>query len=191
MTRTPRPLSPAAPLEPARRDTLWRLGAVPVLAGACATPPPAPAVETVGLPLRRAWIDGRRVDYVTTDVSDAAMAQAMAVNFVPRLAHALRPAPAGQTLVERVYMFERELQINVFASAPQPVGARNADAGYSPLWRVAMVRWLRPAAQRELRSEEAILAAAERGDVAIELTGVVANCPVVRNADGQALGGVR
>jgi hypothetical protein len=163
-----------------------------MFAGACASPPPpAPAIETVSLPLRRAWMNDRRVDYVTTDVSDAAMAQAMAVNYVPRLAYALRPAPAGQTLFERVYMFEGESQINVFPSAPLPAGARNTDAGYSPLWRVVMVRWLRPAVRRELRSEEAVLAAADRGDVALDVTGTVANCPVVRDADGQALGGVR
>jgi hypothetical protein len=166
------------------------LAALPAVA-ACATPPPAATVESVALPLRRAWMNGRRVDYVTTDVSDGAMAAAMQVNLVPRLAQALRPVPAGQSLVERVYMFEREAQINVFPSAPQPVGARNGDSGYSPLWRIVLVRWVRTAAQRELRSEEAILAAAERGDVALEVTGIVANCPVVRDADGQALGGVR
>jgi hypothetical protein len=103
-----------------RRDALVRLSALPVLAGGCATPPTEPALETICLPLRRAWVNGRRVEYVTTDVSDAAMAQAMAVNLVPRLAHALRPAPAGQSLLERVYMFERETQINVFPSAAGP-----------------------------------------------------------------------
>ena len=31
--------------------------------------------ETV-LPLNRAWVEGRQVEYITTDISDAAMAQA-------------------------------------------------------------------------------------------------------------------
>jgi hypothetical protein len=52
-------------------------------------------------------------------------------------------------------------------------------------------RAARPAAGRELRSEEAILAAQERGDVTLTVTGVEPNCPVVRGVDGRALPGVR
>ena len=48
--------------------------------------------ETV-LPLNRAWVDGRSVEYVTTDISDAAMAKAMGANHVPRLAEAISTQP--------------------------------------------------------------------------------------------------
>ncbi len=40
-------------------------------------------------------------------------------------------------------------------------------------------------------SEEALLAAEERGDVTLELTGTVVNCPVLRSADGTPLGVLR
>lgn len=107
--------------------------------------------ETV-LPLSRAWVDGQQVEYVTTDISDAAMAQMMGANHVPRLADALQAAP-GPSLLERVYEFPRDEQISIFQSAPAPVGAGNRDRNYSPLWRVVLVHWRSRARMRVLRSE--------------------------------------
>ena len=146
--------------------------------------------ETV-LPLSRAWIDGRVVEYVTTDISDLPMATMMGANFVPRLSEALRPSPAGKSLVERVYKFPKEEQISVFQSAPSPVGAGNQDRSYSPIWRVVLVHWVRPTAARELRSEESVLDAAEKKEITLEITDIVINCPVTRSASGHALRGVR
>ncbi|MBW8846332.1 MAG: hypothetical protein JF607_15315 [Burkholderiales bacterium] len=54
------------------------------LLAACAQAPQRPG--EVVLPLQQAWVDGRRVDYVTTDISDAAMAAQAGVNHAPRLA---------------------------------------------------------------------------------------------------------
>jgi hypothetical protein len=79
----------------------------------------------------------------------------------------------------------------VFQSAPLPTGGANADRSYSPLWRMVLVRWLKPGAVRELRSEEEVLAAQERGDLALEVTDIVVNCPITRSVDGLALKGVR
>jgi hypothetical protein len=145
--------------------------------------------ETV-LPLSRAWIDGRVVEYVTTDISDLGMAKMLGANYVPRLANALKDSQ-GKSLVERVYKFSKGEQISVFQSAPGPVGAGNLDQNYSPLWRVVMVHWANPAAARELMSEEAVLAAEENKELSLEITGIVVNCPVTRAGGGQALRGVR
>ncbi len=145
--------------------------------------------ETV-LPVSRAWVDGRIVEYVTTDISDLAMARMMGANHVPALASAVR-SPPGQSLVERVYKFPNEEQISIFASAPSPVGAENQDRSYSPLWRVVLVRWNNPTLKRELTAEEDLLAAEENKELTLEITGIVVNCPVTRNASGQALKGVR
>ncbi len=59
--------------------------------------------ETV-LPLKRAWVDGRTVDYITTDVSDAVMARAEGANYAPRLAGAVG-ITGKASILERVYMF--------------------------------------------------------------------------------------
>jgi hypothetical protein len=145
--------------------------------------------ETV-LPVSRAWVDGKVVEYVTTDISDLAMARMMGANHVPGLASAVRSQP-GQSLVERVYKFPNEEQISVFQSAPNPVGSENRDRSYSPLWRVVMVRWNDPTRRRELKSEEELLAAQENKEVSLEVTDIVVNCPITRSGSGQSLRGVR
>lgn len=163
--------------------------ALPLLA-ACASPIfDVGRTETV-LPLSRAWVDGRVVEYVTTDISDLAMATMMGANYVPRLADAVG-ASRGRSLLERVYKFPKEEQISVFQSAPSPVGAENRDQSYSPLWRVVFVQWAKTALVRELKSEEELLAAEEKKELALEVTEIVVNCPVTRQTGGQSLRGVR
>ena len=145
--------------------------------------------ETV-LPLSRAWIDGRIVDYVTTDISDPAMAKMMGANYVPRLADALNASPA-RSLTERVYKFPKAEQISIFQSAPNPVGADNRDQSYSPLWRVVLVHWTKPDLARELKSEEQLLAAEDRKELSLDVTNIVVNCPITRASGGQSIKGVR
>ena len=69
--------------------------------------------ETV-LPLGRAWVDGRTVDYITTDISDAVMARAEGANYAPRLAGAVG-ITGKASILERVYMFPGGEQINIFS----------------------------------------------------------------------------
>ncbi|MEO6276372.1 hypothetical protein [Roseateles sp.] len=147
-----------------------------MLLAACAPWPTRP--PEVALPLHQAWVEGRRVDYVTTDISDAAMAAQLGVNHVPRLKDALGAGRAS--LTERVYKFVDGSQISIFPSAPAPAGAAQPDANYSPLWRLVQVRWQPGAAVRELRSEEALLDALSRGELSLEVTDIVVNCPVTR-----------
>lgn len=163
--------------------------AIPLLT-ACASPLFDVGQSETVLPVSRAWVDGRIVEYITTDVSDLAMATKVGANHVPRLAAAVHAGP-GHNLLERVYKFVGNEQISVFQSAPEPVGAENRDRDYSPLWRVVWVRWKDPAFGRELRSEEDVLASEQRNEVVLELTDIVVNCPVTRRAGGQALKGVR
>lgn len=145
--------------------------------------------ETV-LPLSKAWVDGLVVEYVTTDISDAAMARMMGANHVPRLRDALG-GNGRPSLVERVYKFPAGEQISIFQSAPAPAGPDNKDASYSPLWRVAEVRWLQGKSPRELKSEEQLLVAKDKGEVSIDDTNIVVNCPVTRGTSGRSLPGIR
>jgi len=163
------------------------LGLSTLLVAACASPAfDAGQSETV-LPLNHAWFEGHKVQYVTTDISDRTMAQALGVNYVARLADAL----AEPGVAERVYKFPGDEQLSVFQSAPRPTGAQNADRAYSPLWQMVLVRWRKAQAIRELRSEKEILAAADGGLVSLEITSIVVNCPITRSVDGLPLKGVR
>jgi hypothetical protein len=171
------------------RYTIFPAIAIAVLS-ACASPVFDVGRTEAVLPLSRAWVDGRVVEYITTDISDLPMAQMMGANHVPGLASAIN-MPQGSSIVERVYKFPGEEQISVFQSAPNPVGAEDKDRSYSPLWRVVLVRWAGHASPRELKSEEELLAAEEKKEVFLELTRIVVNCPVIRGAKGQSLRGVR
>ncbi|HEY1091475.1 MAG TPA: hypothetical protein VGE47_10300 [Burkholderiaceae bacterium] len=163
-------------------------GAMLCLLAACANSGfDAGRTETV-LPLSRAWVDGRQVEYISTDISDASMAQAAGLNYVPRLRDAIVARPS---VLERVYKFPHAEQLSIFQSAPRPVGAANSDRNYSPLWRLVMVTWKTPEQAHELRSEEALLAAEEKGELTLDVTDIVVNCPVTRTVGGAALPRVR
>lgn len=126
----------------------------PVLLIGCSTFD-AGKTETV-LKLQQAWVDGKKIEYVSTDISDLSAARQNGVNYVPRLADAI-PADGRKSLVERVYKFPKGEQISVFPSAPSPAGGANTDTTYSPLWRLVIVSWLKPERMRELKSEEELL----------------------------------
>jgi hypothetical protein len=64
------------------------------------------------------------------------------------------------------------------------VGSASTDTAYSPLWQMVKVTWQPGRSARELRAEEAVLDAAEKGDVTLEPTPVVLNCAIVQR-DGQ------
>lgn len=160
--------------------------AAPSTASASVTPASA---RTISLPLRIGWIDGLEARYVTTDVSDAALAVEQRANFAPRLARSAR-APAGLNLLERVYKVSNFQQAPVFQSAPQPVGPSSQDLSYSPLWRLTTVTWKDPARARELRSEQAILAAEDEGLLSVQATDLVLNCPILAIEGRGRLAGV-
>jgi hypothetical protein len=61
-------------------------------------------------------------------------------------------------------------------------------ADYSPLWAVEKVTFADGVAPRLLRSRADVLAAQEAGDVTIEKTSIVVNCPVVGFGQKQVLG---
>lgn len=144
--------------------------------------------DTISLPLLVGWYNDQAVHYITTDVSDAAMAAKMRANYAPRLRDAIPSypkSPQTATVIERVYAFPNgEQGRNVFASIPQPLGAKSSDANYSPIWLMYRVEWIEQDNIRELRSEGSIFAAEAKGWVSIIRTDIVVNCPVV-SIDGK------
>jgi len=146
----------------------------------------------VSLPVFTGWHAGERVYYITTEITDAGMARAGGITYAPRLIDAVPEYPKPpevRTVLERVYKFPGGGQDAVFASAPRPVGPSSTDAAYSPLWLVMLVRWIGPDHHHALKSEEEVLAAKDRGEVSIEQTSIVINCPIVATRSGGALSG--
>lgn len=138
---------------------------------------------SITFPLLSGWHEGQKVYYITTDVSVPEMAQAMNANHAPRLLDAIPeyPKPPGlKTVLERVYGFPNgEQKTSVFASMPAPLGYTSQDQHYSPVWIMWTVEWLQPDKVTELRSEESIFQAEDKGWVKLTRTNVVVNCPVV------------
>ncbi len=160
---------------------------------ACASVAPPPSASQVSLPVLSGWFDGEEVFYITTDVSQADVAQAKGANFAPRLADALpagKPLPGAPSSVDKVYAVTNFQQGSIFASAPFPMGSASRDASYSPLWQMVKVSWAAGKTPQTLKSEEAVLAAADSGAVLLEPTRVVLNCPIVHRGAKGGLPGV-
>lgn len=167
---------------------------VAVLGGCSHAPTPQGVRQSVlQLPVLTGWFEGEVVLYVTTDVSHADVAAAKGANFAPRLAQALPggpPQPGRRSSVDKVYAVTNFEQASIFASAPLPVGPTSRDVAYSPLWQMVKVTWQPGRSPRELRAEEAVLDAAERGEVVLEPTPVVLNCPIVQRGGQGGLPGL-
>lgn len=65
------------------------------------------------------------------------------------------------------------------------------DRGYTPLWRVVMVTWAEGATPRVLRSAADVRRAARAGEVELERTATVVNCPVLGFGQKRTLGFAR
>ena len=154
----------------------------------CSTLDAGRVPNAIVMPALKAWYEGRAVRYIATDVSNADVARMMGANTASRLSDALPTAnaPGVRNALERVYKFPDTGQPPVFPSIPAPLGPDSRDVAYSPIWRVVDVRWNAGRVARELKSEEQILAATERGDTSLAITAVVINCPVVW-VEGQPL----
>ncbi|ABC29803.1 hypothetical protein HCH_03037 [Hahella chejuensis KCTC 2396] len=137
----------------------------------------------VNLAAHPAWYNGERVYYVTTDVSDRAMAESMQANYAPRLRDAIPDYPKPpqvRTVLERVYRVRNFDQPSIFPSAPEPLSSNHVNLQYSPLWLMYEVVWKAGATPVELKSEEQIFVAESQGKLEILRTDIVVNCPVVR-----------
>jgi hypothetical protein len=144
----------------------------------------------VTLPAIPGWYNGTRLYYITTEITDPAMARNAGVTYAPRMTDAVPEYPKPpelRTVLERVYKFPDGEQDAVFASAPTPPGPESSDTAYSPLWIVYLVRWLDGARPHSLTREQAILDAADNNEVSVERTRIVVNCPIVWTDTGGGL----
>ena len=140
----------------------------------------------VELPLVHGWYNGQPVLYISTDTSDAGVAQQIGANFVPGLAGAL-----GTSAVDDIYTVTNFTQDNIVPSAPTPAGSANTSQSYSPLWQVSTVTWVAGATPYTLKSEADVLAAASAKVVTVSKTNIVINCPILYTPAGGKLPGIQ
>jgi len=139
---------------------------------------------TATLPVVFCWYKGQPALYIRTDASDPGAAADQGVNLVPRLANAI-DAPNGA--VDDIYQVTNFKQGNVVPSAPIPAGPSNSDPNYTPLWQVTLVTWNNGVTPHVLKSEEEIFAARDAGQVTLQKTNIVVNCPIIYTPFGGQL----
>lgn len=117
--------------------------------------------------LHQAFVDGEEAFYIRTDASDEEFAKREKLVFAPIMAKGLtRPGAVAD-----LFLFEGSDHPAVLSTAPH-------RADFTPAFRVNRVTFVQQA--QGLRSAEAVLAAAENGQVRVTTTDIVVNFPVVQ-----------
>lgn len=144
------------------------------------TSSPTPTTKKTSFPVVEGWAHGRAIRYLLQEVSDPAVAKLMKdktgfdVQTVPALANVPPKALAD------LYLFMNGIAgPNPFGFQRNVIDSVPGEPGYSPLWLHTFVKWNDPSKARELKSEEQITAAARAGEVTIERSKLVVNCPVL------------
>lgn len=134
----------------------------------------AGAFGFVTFKLNAAYINGDMAYYIRTDINDAGMAEQMGLLHVPLL-NALLPV---EDATSNCYIFGEGHadQLPVINSVP-------GMDDFSPAMRAHMVTFSGDPVL--LDSEEAILAAAEAGDVTVESMNIIVNSPLIKWPEGE------
>ncbi len=139
----------------------------------------------VDIPLIMGYADGNEVFYITTEASVEEVANHLTDLTGFKVVYAPSIANTPKTALANIYEFTNGVE------GPGPAGfqpnvadSQPGDPEYSPAWAVQHVTWTDDSAARELTSEDEILAARDAGELTIEETGVVVNCPFIQWKDG-------
>ena len=133
------------------------------------------------IPLTMGYADGNSVYYISTEASEKDVADHLTelsgfrVAFTPSLQNTPKDSLAN------IYAFTNGIKgSGAFGYQPQVADSQPMDSDYSPLWLVHAVTWNDNLTPRELKSEESIMEARDKGEITIEDTGVIVNCPFVQ-----------
>ena len=161
-----------------RKRFLYALGLLAVAASVAAVAASGRTAKTP--PLVGGYYDGKSVNYLLTDVSQAKDAKGLSkatgfrVNYVPKLNR------VPESALAKLYLFTNGVkgpnpfgfQANVLDSVP-------GEPKYSPLWRVYAVTWNAGATPKLVKSEDDVLAAQKAAKLTIKRTPLIKNSPVV------------
>ena len=139
------------------------------------------AAVSATIPVFPGWYNGKIITYLATDASDKAVAKSFGANYVPQLANAALSSPKS---VDDIYTVTNFDQTNIIPSAPQPLGPKNTNMAYTPLWQVTTVTWNFGVPRHTLTSERAVLKAAAAGHLTLSKTNIVVNCSVIQTPSG-------
>jgi hypothetical protein len=137
-------------------------------------------MNPAGIPPVKGFTEGKAIEFIHTEASDPKAAELMSemmgspVLLVPSLAQ------APKEMLADVYVFKNGVRGDgPFGFQPDVFEHPPGTEGYRPLRAINFVTWKNEAAARELRSAAEVKQAANRGEVAVESTGVVVNMPLL------------
>jgi hypothetical protein len=140
----------------------------------------------VRLPPVAGYYKGEDIFFVHPEASDAEVAEMLTAMMAgsPVLVVA-ELADAPDAARDDVYVFTNGVQgRGPFGFQPDVFPSAPGDEAYSPLRTVVLVTWRDDGQARVLRSAEEVTAAADAGDVDLEITDVVVNMPFLTWPEG-------
>jgi hypothetical protein len=140
----------------------------------------------IDIPLRKGYVNGSDVFYITTDASDKKIADQITnqTGFKVNFASLLSKAP--DDAVAQFYVFKNGIKSKntnnsgTFGFQPNIANAHPGDANYSPLWKINTVEWKSGVSPRELKSEKEIVESKMKGEITIIPTEIYVNCPFIQ-----------
>jgi hypothetical protein len=129
-------------------------------------------------PIVTGFVDGKMVDYTLQEISDPMVTKLMTdkTGFPLVTVRSLGDVPQ----VANLYLFMNGVTgPNPFGFQRNVIDSLPGEPGYSPLWLHTFVKWKDPSRARELKAESEILAASEAGEVTLERSKLVIDCPVI------------
>ena len=131
-------------------------------------------------PLVKGYYDGGELFFIHTEASDRQVATMMTEMMGPQVVLVPRLADTPASLREEIYVFQNGVEgMGPFGYQPDVFSSVPGTEGYSPMRAIHLVNWNEDAVPRELRSIDEVRAAASRGEVTINESGVVVNMPVL------------
>lgn len=119
--------------------------------------------------------DGSTIYYIATDASVKEVADALGVVHVEKTGSTLATGAASD-----LWVFTNGIKgTGPMGFQASIAGSNVGDEAYSPLWRILATTWSDAGKAKFLTTAAEISAAGESGMLAIEIAGVVVNCPFV------------
>lgn len=143
---------------------------------------PAPTATAAAkiFPIVSGYAHGKAVNYLLQEVSAPDVAKLMTekTGFNVPVVESLAKVP--RSALADLYLFMNGVSgPNPFGFQKNVIDSVTGEPGYSPLWRHTFVKWKEGVTSRELKSEDEITQAAQAGEVTLEGSKLVINCPVI------------
>jgi hypothetical protein len=125
-------------------------------------------------PAFHGYYDGHKDTYLNTDVSNAADAKAMHINYAPGLKSVpLKTSP-------EIYLVQGKAatgQLAVFGSEP-------GESDYSPIWKETILTWKASAKPVLIKSDTQVDQLEKKGGLSERSTSTRLNCPIIKVGKG-------